>query len=254
MEAKDYLPIAISVLGFIFSLFATGYSFRHKKYEEERAARAQLNETVGKIIGARIDHAKYLNEHPDVRDNFTTSNVLGSINYQINSFARLAVYVTERIPQLVTDIEFAAIADAFAWTGDQIKAQEYWRAAVSNSKDRHYEILNRRQFANYLFTIGDLGAGRDQYKRALELTPVKDDYSKYMTGYTYRMWAVNEAQVGNGKSASDHFELAEEAYKTISVEMMRNEAFADLDKMRKFDFKLGMEIKPGALPAGLPSA
>src|SRR5271166_6754475 len=104
--------------------------------------------------------------------------------------------------------------------------------AIAASKDRYYEIINRRDFANFLFLNGNVGEGRDQYKKALDLSPISDDVSKYQTGYTYRMWGWNERAAGNELSARDYFDRAAEAFRTISVEGVRASALADLDQVR----------------------
>ncbi len=257
METKDYLTIVISLIALLTSVVATVLSLRKKNYEEERTSRLQLNDTIGKIIGTRIEHAKYATDHPDVETNFATSAVLGTINYQMNSFARLAVYIAEKIPHLVTDIEYATVADAFGWTGDQPKALQYQNAAIEKSKeisrsdDKHSEVFNRRSFANYLFTIGNVGAGREQYESALRLTPVKDDYSKYVTGYTHRMWGTSEGYASFPDEANDHFNKAEATYKTISNENIKNPALNDIAQVRQaIQYRGNVPIKPGSLPMG----
>ncbi len=245
MELKDLITLVISISAFFFSLIATTVSLRNKVHEEERTLRSLLNDAIGKIYAARIDQAKYRADNRALVGNiFDVDGAIGLFNYQINSLARLAVYITEKIPKLVTDIEFATIADSFAWTGDQKKATQYWEIALTASKDRYYEILNRRSYANYLFTTGNVGAGREQYKKALNLSPVSDDFSKYDTGYTYRMWGVNERGTGNDVSAKDCFDKAAEAYKTISVDGIRATALADLNRMR--------QLAPSAIPEPQP--
>jgi len=245
MEPKDFITLAISLAAFVLSLVATIFSLSNKKHEDERSLRSLMNVTIGNIRSSRIDQAKYRNEHYGKGQNVElVLNVLSLYNYQINSLTRLAVYVAEKIPTLVTDIEFATLADAFAWTGDRQKGKQYWEAAIAASKDRYYEIINRRDFANFLFLNGNVGEGRDQYKKALDLSPISDDVSKYQTGYTYRMWGWNERAAGNELSARDYFDRAAEAFRTISVEGVRASALADLDQVRN--------TPPTAVPQPMP--
>jgi len=230
MEPKDYITIGISACAFLVSLVSFIVSRRSKKqedarkeYEDERNLRSLMNETINNIRTSR----KYIAQHGQ-KDQM----VIGQFNYQINSLARLAVYITERIPGLVTDIEFATLADAFNWTGDRQKARQFWENAIAASKDEYYGIVNRRDYANFLFLSGNVGAGREQYKKALELSPISDDTSKYTTGYTYRMWSWNERAAGNELTATEYYNKAAEAYTTISVEGMRAYAMADLEHAR----------------------
>ncbi|HYM72369.1 MAG TPA: hypothetical protein VET89_05265 [Stellaceae bacterium] len=245
MEPKDLATIAISIFAFLLSLIATTLSLRNKKHDDRRDLRSLLNDSISKIRTARTDQAKYRVEYAG---NQQAEYVASLFNYQINSLARLAVYITEQIPSLVTDIEYATVADAFAWTGDQQKARQYWDTAISSSKDRYYEIINRRDYANFLFTYGSVGEGRDQYRRALNLSPVSDDTSKYLTGYTYRMWGVSEHAAGNELSAKECFDKAAEAYGTIAVSGFRAFALADLDQMRQAAHEGIMSAKLGVGP------
>jgi tetratricopeptide (TPR) repeat protein len=245
MQLKDYLTIAVAVLAVVVSVIALIVSTRKQDTEDERTLRSLLNDTISQIHNARIDQAKYRGEHKGAE---YVEVVAGLYNYRINSAARLAVYAAEKIPSLVTDIELATIAGAFAWTGDQQKGLQYWEAAIAKSKDRYYEIVNRRDYANFLFTIGNIGAGRDQYKKAIDLSPISDDTSKYTTGYTYRMWGVNERAMGNDLSAKEYFDRAAEAYKAISVEGFRALALADLDRLQQMSSKAISELQPGQPP------
>jgi tetratricopeptide (TPR) repeat protein len=252
MEPKDYITIGISACAFLVSLVSFIVSRRSKKqederkeHEDERTLRSLMNDTINNIRTARIEQAKYAAGHGQ-KDQL----VIGQFNYQINSLARLAVYITERIPGLVTDIEFATLADAFNWTGDRQKARQYWENAIATSKDQYYEIVNRRDYANFLFLSGNVGAGREQYKKALELSPITDDTSKYMTGHTYRMWGWNERAAGNELTAKEYYDKAAEAYTTISVEGMRAFAMADLEQARLTTSAAIPSPKPGEVPPG----
>lgn len=123
MELKDVVTLVISSSAFLLSLIATIVSQRNKALEEERTLRSLLNDVIGKIRAARIDQAKYRADNKiRIGTDHNVDVVIGLFNYQINSLARLAVYITEKIPKLVTDIELSTIADSFAWIGDQQKA------------------------------------------------------------------------------------------------------------------------------------
>lgn len=245
MEPKDFITLAISMISmaaFLLSLVATISSRSNKKYEDERNIRSLMNATIGNIRTVRIEQAKYQLEHYGEENiNF----VLSMFNYQISSLARLAVYLSDRIPTLVTDIEFATLADAFAWIGDHQKGYQYWEAAIAASRDTYYEIINRRDFANFLFATGNVGLGRDQYKKALDLSPITNDISKNQTGYTYRSWAWNERVAGNELSANDYFNKSAEAYNTISVEGIRAFVIAELNKIRATPSTAIPRLKPG---------
>src|SRR5215472_9882791 len=126
MEPQDLITIAISTCAFLVSLVSFIASRRSKKqedqriaHEDERVLRSLMNETISNIRNARIEQAKYILDHGQ-------NAVSGLFNYQINSLVRLAVYIAEQIPSLVSDVEFATIADAFAWTGNWEKARQYW--------------------------------------------------------------------------------------------------------------------------------
>jgi tetratricopeptide (TPR) repeat protein len=248
MELKDVLTIAISVAAFALSLIAAVLTLQRKRLEEERTQRVLLSEAIGKIIAGRSEHAKFYAEHPDADQNNAMSAVIGMYNYQINTFARLAVYIAEKIPQLVSDIEYSIIADAFGWTGDQTQALKLWEITINRSKDNYYAMLNRRTFANYLFRIGNVGGGREQYKIALSLSPPNDDYSKFTTGWIYGMWGYDELALGNRKSATDLFGSADEAFSTMSVsaEQLRQYGWQKLQAGKQALNQPASGLPPGA--------
>ena len=59
---------------------------------------------------------------------------------QLNSYAQLAVFITEKIGNLVADVELATIAETFAATGDQASAMQYWEEAMKVVRNKHAEV------------------------------------------------------------------------------------------------------------------
>jgi hypothetical protein len=245
MEAKDFIAIVISLVALLFSIGATVFSLRKKKYEDRRIARNVLGETLGKITSARVDQARFASENKDSLDNIHVQNVFNSIDFQKNALVRLAVYITDEFPDIATDIEYGIIADSFAASGDRVQGARYWQIAIDKSLGQHFEVYNRRAFGLYLFGDGNVGDGRAQFKKAIELCPPNNDILKYDNGKTHIMLALCERAVGNTKTANESFALAEEAFSTISIENARVHALKELEGARLPRADLHGHLKPG---------
>jgi tetratricopeptide (TPR) repeat protein len=254
MEPRDYLAIGVSVLAIVVSIIALIVSTRKKDKEDERMLRLSLNEVIGKIIASRVDQAKYFNDHPIMMANTPAGMVQRLLAAQISAFSRLASDIAVQIPHLVTDVEYATIASSLGATGDQHKAMEFWDKAVKTSKERFYEVKNRQDFAVYLFAIGELEKGRDEFKKTLSIASGGDDISKYMTGYTYMLQGMSERAVAYNENATRYFGDAQQAFNTISNSAagQRAAALADLAQFQLAESNVIPKLVTGA-PSSSPS-
>lgn len=231
MEPKDYLPILISAFAFLVSLGSFTLSFASSKrqtFEEQRVLRSSLNDVISRIFSARIEQAKYIQLNPNWMNNDLTIAVNNVYTSQLNSYARLAVYITEKIENLVTDVELATIAETFSGTGDHASATQYWEAAIHRVQNKNLEVQYRRNYATYLFGTGNIGAGRQEFQRAIDLFPESDDISQAQNGATYKFWGLNELRAKNKTMSDNYFAYAEDSYKSISRDDIKAPVLADL--------------------------
>jgi hypothetical protein len=208
---------------------------------------------IGKIITSRVDQAKFFIDHPIMMAGTPAGFVQRMLAAQISAFSRLTSDIAVQIPHLVTDVEYATIASSLGATGDQHKAMELWDKAIKTSKERFYEVKNRQDFAAFLFGIGELEKGRDEFKKTLSVASGGDDVSKYMTGYTYMLQGACERVVGYNESATRYFLDAQQALNTISNSAagMRAAALAELEQFRLADATGLPKLVPGAPPPNL---
>ncbi|MGC1886086.1 MAG: hypothetical protein WA709_08320 [Stellaceae bacterium] len=94
-------------------------------------------------------------------------------------------------------MELATIAETFSGTGDHASATQYWEAAIHRVQNKNLEVQYRRNYATYLFGTGNIGAGRQEFQRAIDLFPESDDISQAQNGATYKFWGLNELRAKN---------------------------------------------------------
>ena len=234
MQLKDYVTIVISGLAFLLSLSATIFSLRKKEYEEQRTLRLSLNDVIVKILGARIDYAKFVYDHRDSPEIFDRVRLNRTYNEQMFSLASISAYLVKRIPSLVSNVDYGIIGDAFALAGDHEGAKQHFEMIFNNSMDRNHETLYHRTFAGYLYQWGDPENGEKEYDEALKSAVGSDDSSKYQQGYTYRTWGISERNAGNEDKAIILFNHAERIYNSISDSQtsLRRVALNDLTSIR----------------------
>jgi hypothetical protein len=235
MELKDILTLILALIAIAVSLYTFYTTNQNKKVEDERTWRALLHDTVRRIQETIIDQQKsFLTHYRGDPHAFESSNLSDAFAFQLQSLARLAVYISAQIPELVSDVEFAIIANTFARMRDQ-QASKYWKKSIEVSKkvyNKSNEITHRRLYAQHLFRIGNIGEGREEFARALKLCSIKDDYSRNMFGTTCIVLAMSERSTGSEKSANEAFDRAAEAYEGISNERMKQFALDRLARAR----------------------
>lgn len=218
--ASSSLPLAISIVAILVSVATAYLSLRLKKKEEERTKRTMLTDTATKILAARMESLT------------RPTHLLEQINAQIIQLASLAVYLTTRIPHLVTDMDYVIIADAFGTTQDLGKARDFFQLAIKTSTVDSRQLTNRRSYAKFCFVYGDVGTGRVEYQKALDKVPPNDDLLRHAYGYTHRMWGISEFQAGYPNEALKHVDMAEEVFSNISNEIVRQKAVQELGELR----------------------
>jgi tetratricopeptide (TPR) repeat protein len=261
MAVTAYLPILISAFAFLVSLgsfLLTLDASRKKAFDDQRIMRSSLNDIISKIFAAKIEQAKFVQINPNWMKDDLVIAVNSAYTYQLNSYARLAVYITEKIKNLVSDVEFATIAQTFAGTGDQVSAMQYWEAAIEQVTNKLYEVQYRRDYASYLFNIGNITKGRQEFQKALDLFSDSDDIGKSQNGATYKFWGLNELRAQNKKISENYFAYAEDLFKSISREEMKMTFLTDLAQVVAQVREFKSSMLPGKIfdttPTGSPLA
>jgi tetratricopeptide (TPR) repeat protein len=230
MEPKDYISISISAIAVLIALTSFVLSSYRKANDDRRALRASLNDVIAKIFSVGIEHAKYVQQNPNWAKTDLTLSVTRLLTAQLNSYARLADYIIPKIKGLVSDVELATVADAFAGTGDYAEASAYWKIAIAASKNKSQEVQYRRKFSMFLFGIGQVGDAREEFQRAINLFRDNDDISKAQNGATYKFWGLAELRVDNKKMAENYLLYARDLYTSITNDTLKLPLLFDLNQ------------------------
>ncbi|HUR82889.1 MAG TPA: tetratricopeptide repeat protein [Thermoanaerobaculia bacterium] len=235
----DLLPIVISACALVLSLTSTIFSLRQKRDEMLRTWRDQLTKIVSEIVkvDSEISSSWLVDQNARDERHFQKMSVL---TQQITSLVRQAVFLAEKDPRHVADVEYVSIARALVYSGDLGGAKEYWERAVAASPSAYYRVSNTRAYADYLFANGRHEQARAQYRAALSLLDNTTDFSRNVNVYTYQMWMVSEA--GNlpapYNAASECYRNAKGLAESITSATTRANALQLLEQSR---VRYGME-------------
>jgi len=252
MEFKDVASIFISALAFILSAIATVVSTIRGKYEEQRAIRNQLSDTLNRIAMTYIDNAK-LHHEMAAKDPAYYRQLSGMLNQQQTSLLNQAMYLADQLPpKIVTAVEMNTIALANFSAGDVILAEKYYHKAVDVSPSNYYRSLATRSYAEFLFTQRRFEEGRAQFRQAVSLISGGDNQTRYTNGYTYQSWAWNELNnAGARLAAGQLFESAQNEFRGIDNEEVRKNS---IDALSQALPSLAQKSGMGGPPAGPPAA
>ncbi len=189
--------------------------------EEEQSLRFQLNSLVKDIID--VNGVQYeMDLVPPAERDLYYYRKSGYLNEKRTFLASQAFWVMEKIPNMVSDKEYNIVARSLYSAFDIFNSEKYYQKAIEVSKEEFNKIFNIRSYADFLYLVGRNPEGADQYKKALQLLPSSNDYSRAINGYTYQMWFVNETMSGNTDEAQNIYNQAKQEYESITSTGSRN--------------------------------
>jgi tetratricopeptide (TPR) repeat protein len=122
--------------------------------------------------------------------------------------------------QDVSSVEYGMLAEESYADGDYSRAEEYARRAIKASRSKARKVVAYRILAEFYFRfsqIQDFDAGRRHYQEAVDLMKgATDDYSRYLQGYTYQCWGLDELGSGFEAEGMQKIDLARERYRSLS--------------------------------------
>jgi tetratricopeptide (TPR) repeat protein len=222
MVFKDYLALTLSVIAVVVSVVAFLLTFRQRASENRRGIRKALTETIADLTSVSLERAKLDRENPSSMDD----KVVGLrrlYNNQRRYLANHAEFLIGQIPDLVTDIDYNALAFAFDAIGDPNKAKRYWELCVEKSPSRPLQAMNLRGYARFLYFQGQFETGRRKYEESLQVELPDTDNMRRILADTYLMWSKTEHDFGFLEEAKRQKEQAISVAKRIGHVGMRNE-------------------------------
>jgi hypothetical protein len=158
----------------------------------------------------------------------TVVNLRRNFNSQRRYLANHGEFLYDQIPELTSDIDGVSLAYAFEQSGDDIKAQKFYKLAVEKSPTDVLRMWNLRGFARFWFAQGNAQLGRQTYQQSLQQqVPATDSY-RQMVADTYLMWSRLESEHGYVDEAKRVCTLGQQEARRIGNSQMREKMLKQL--------------------------
>jgi tetratricopeptide (TPR) repeat protein len=219
MEGNDL----ISVLAFILSLAATIISVFTNFREKQRAMKREITDLLTKISSLQIENAKLFKENAS--DPIFCQTVSTVLNQQNAFLLQQVAYLMDKVPELVTCVEYNSLAVASSTAGDIGTAAKYFAKAVETAPPPYYKALALRSYGVFLFTIHEFEHARNCFRNSLTMLSGGDNFARSTRGLTYQAWGWNEVNIANAPQvAGALFESAANEFRGIDNKVLRDNA------------------------------
>jgi len=249
---KNKITLALSILAFILSVFATMTTERRAFHEKQRTVRTQLTDVLGRLSSLQVENAKLMHEAKN--DPFYQQSISVALAQQNGFLLDQAFYLSDQIPGLVTTYEFNTIASASFNAGNVLATEKYHLKAIKAAHSDLYKAQATRAYASFLFTQRRFVEGRDQFNQALRLLKGGDNLTRQTNGITYQTWAWNEQHLALApQDAKNLYDKARTEFSGIDIDMLRGSLLQVLDATQSFD-SLKKSAAPDFMPQGTPAS
>lgn len=229
MDLREVVTIVVSCLALVLSVTAFVVSTRLRTAEIHRSFKTLIHGIVLQIIETTDELQKASMEGGASAQQIHRTS---SLRHRLSALARQGKYLLDDKPYLVGEVECATIAGAFALIGEYLPAEELWSRAVELSSSSYMESINRRGFADFLFSVGLVARGRREFERAIGCVDADTDFAKLARGYTYHMWMVSELLANADEEAEKRFSSARETLLAVENPFLRDPALRILHDER----------------------
>ncbi|NTU50150.1 MAG: hypothetical protein HGA87_04575 [Desulfobulbaceae bacterium] len=221
----------LSAIAIIVSVASALIAYSLQSSDSQRSAREQLSKSVAELINLNSKNYHIWSTAPEHR-NATYYQEISSISQIAASITRQAVFLVNSYPDMVTDVDYVAIAQGLTLVGDNVLADTYMQNAISKSPSDFYRIINLRGYADFLFRQGRHELAREKYQEAAKIFDNNTDFNKATNGYTYQMWMNSEFYSGFSSESDSHYQRALGIYNSISNQMMKTYNINSLGQAR----------------------
>jgi tetratricopeptide (TPR) repeat protein len=257
MALKDFasvlisaLALLVSALGAAFSITRGKYEERHAEAEERRTLRTQLSDVLSRILETTVENAKIFYSTADGDPNYRQAISI-ALGQRQTVLLHQAMYLADKIPELVTAVEFNTLAATTAEAGQLIEAEQYHKKAIETSSNDVYKSRATRSYAVFLFSQRRFEEGREQFRKAVSLLSGGNNLVRYDNGISYQFWGWNECNVANAaKRAEELFESAQNEFNGIDIEPIRRKALQDLENAKNSSRAPAAYPRPASAGAG----
>ncbi len=127
MIFKEKIAIGISIIALTLSICSTILGERRANFEKERILKVELSNTLSSVMNLSKENAVLIRDYWNDKDNQTFfMNQSGNISQQNTFLIQQAMYLANKIPDIVTPVELNTIAISNAQAGDLILAEKYY--------------------------------------------------------------------------------------------------------------------------------
>ena len=208
----------LSVSALLFSFGTTYVSNRRIAAQDIQTNHQQLRTILQRLAALPKENVELGKKYAD--DPASLATVGGFINQENTLLVRYAADLAKKLPaEMVSSVEYYAIALALQGAYDIRGAKEFMSLAVKTASDFNTEIGALRSAAHLEFISGNPAAGRAQYVNALNIFSKYAGYDPFTVGdtniRTELSWAYSEAGVDRSK-VIQHIDNADRIARSLS--------------------------------------
>jgi hypothetical protein len=204
------VSVLVSVLALAFSFGTTLLSEKRLAREDDHAARTELRSLIQRLTTLPKENFELTENY--AKNPVAVQQLSGFINAENAVLSKQAAELTKQIANDVTAIEYYAIAVALANSGLSGQSGELVTRGLDAAKDAQEETTLLRQYGQHLFAIGELEAGRERYRQAMEVFRHYPEENADVVAqthlFTQMFWADAELAKGECREAWSHFDTS----------------------------------------------
>ncbi len=232
----------VSMLALVFSFGTTFVSYQKSEQQEVQTAKSDLRGLLQRLASLPKDNLELVTRYQ--HDANTAQYLSGYINQENALLAKQAADIALRIPAFLSSTEYFAIHSALRFSSQDQLAVKFLEKAVETADNANDAVAALRAYGTHLISVGQLDAGRAQYKKAESLFSVylghADYYQKTTQILTYLNWHSAEAGVGNMAEAERLLNLASEIRIQLPPGQFTDQVSSQIDQVRaNFDMMRG---------------
>jgi len=206
------IALGVSVVTFVISQ-------QGASRQEIRSKQDALRKLLTDVVAEQIEEEDQVARIQDSRKRTWLSS---QMNNKRIIWLDAAESLVDQLGQHVSASEFQT-SGMQEWNNSEFeKAKQYYVRACDAAKDRFAKTAAFRSLGGFYLQcppmMRNLEQGREYFEKAVAtLGNPTDDYSNYMMGYTYEMWAYGDQSNNLRNERAEHIKRAREYYSTISL-------------------------------------
>jgi tetratricopeptide (TPR) repeat protein len=229
LQAKDILTLVVSLCSAIIAVISLIITYRQRQVEDKRNIRSSLTDTLTSLTEVNIAMVKLKLENKTINDDVFAFR--RGYNSQRRYLANHAEFLSQQIPDLVSDIDHNMIAHAFSAMGDYERAFKHWEVCIAKSPAPPVLATNLRGFAGFLFEQGNPQLGRKNFEKSVQVAMPDSDVNRRLRADTFAIWSITERDFGFLDHAKRRKEQAEAEARRIGHEKMRKDIQAYIESL-----------------------